>query len=87
MTRAERAGKARQSVFFEKYSGAAREVLEALLDKYMNLGIREIESAEVLKMEPFARYGKPAKIAGLFGGAKGYRDAVAELEEIIYSTA
>ena len=49
-----------------KYSGVAREVLEALLDKYMNTGIYEIEKTEILKLDPFKKYGKPSKIARLF---------------------
>jgi type I restriction enzyme R subunit len=71
--------------FLSKYSGTAREVLEALLDKYMNTGIYEIEKTEILKLDPFAKYGKPAKIAQAFGGKEGYLKAVRELEEEIYS--
>lgn len=84
LTRAERAGKVKRSDFFSQYSGPAREVLEALLEKYMNLGIDEIESTEVLKMDPFAKFGKPAKIASYFGGAKGYYAAVEALEQMLY---
>ena len=71
--------------FFSKYSGVAREVLEALLDKYMNTGIYEIEKTEILKLDPFLRLGKPAKIAGYFGGKAGYLKAVQELEQAIYT--
>ena len=84
LTRAERAGKVKKSNFFSRYSGPAREVLEALLDKYMDMGINEVESAEILKMDPFAKYGKPAKIASYFGGAKGYYAAVEALEDMLY---
>ena len=87
LTRAERAGKVKRSDFFSQYSGAAREVLEALLDRYMNLGITEMESTEILKLDPFAKYGKPAKIAGLFGGPEGYYKALRDLEEALYQAA
>ena len=87
LTRAERAGKVKRSDFFSNYSGAAREVLEALLDRYMNLGITEMESTEILKLDPFAKYGKPAKIAGLFGGPQGYYQALQELEKVLYGAA
>ena len=60
-------------------------MLEALLDKYMNTGIYEIEKTEVLKLDPFQKLGKPAKIAGYFGGKSGYLRAVKELEEAIYA--
>lgn len=84
LTRKERANNVKKRDFFGKYSGVAREVLEALLDKYMNTGIYEIEKTEILKLDPFLKLGKPAKIAGYFGGKQGYLDAVKELETAIY---
>ena len=84
LTRKERANNVKKRDFFGKYSGAAREVLEALLDKYMNTGIYEIEKTEILKLDPFIKLGKPAKIASYFGGKAGYLKAVQELEEAIY---
>lgn len=84
LTRKERANNVKKRDFFSKYSGVAREVLEALLDKYMNTGIYEIEKTEILKLDPFLKLGKPAKIAGYFGGKQGYLKAVQELEQTIY---
>lgn len=84
LTRKERANNVKKRDFFSKYSGVAREVLEALLDKYMNIGIYEIEKTEILKLDPFFKLGKPAKIAGYFGGKQGYLKAVKELEKAIY---
>lgn len=85
LTRKERANNVKKRDFFSKYSGVAREVLEALLDKYMNTGIYEIEKTEILKLDPFLKLGKPAKIAGYFGGKQGYLRAVQELEQAIYT--
>ena len=85
LTRKERANNVKKRDFFSKYSGTAREVLEALLDKYMNTGIYEIEKTEILKLDPFLKLGKPAKIAGYFGGKQGYLKAVQELEQAIYT--
>lgn len=85
LTRKERANNVKKRDFFSKYSGVAREVLEALLDKYMNTGIYEIEKTEILKLDPFLKLGKPAKIAGYFGGKAGYLKAVQELEQAIYT--
>lgn len=84
LTRKERANNVKKRDFFSKYSGVAREVLEALLDKYMNTGIYEIEKTVILKLDPFLKLGKPAKIAGYFGGKAGYLKAVQELEQAIY---
>lgn len=85
LTRKERANNVKKRDFFSKYSGVAKEVLEALLDKYMNTGIYEIEKTEVLKLDPFQKLGKPAKIASYFGGKEGYLKAVQELEQEIYT--
>ena len=84
LTRKERANNVKKRDFLSKYSGVAREVLEALLDKYMNTGIYEIGKTEILKLDPFLRLGKPAKIAGFFGGKEGYIRAVQELEDALY---
>lgn len=85
LTRRERARNVKKRDFLSQYSGAAREVLEALLDKYMNTGIYEIKKTDVLKLDPFLRMGKPSKIAEYFGGKEGYLRAVRELESALYS--
>lgn len=85
LTRRERANNVKKRDFLSRYSGVAREVLEALLDKYMNTGIYEIEKTEILKLDPFLKMGKPAKIAAYFGGKEGYLKAVKELEDAIYA--
>ena len=85
LTRRERADNVKKRDFLSRYSGAAREVLEALLDRYMNTGIYEIEKTDILKLDPFAKMGKPARIAGYFGGREGYMKAVKALENAIYA--
>ena len=84
LTRRERANNVKKRGFLSRYSGVAREILETLLDKYMNLGIYEIGKAEILKLDPFLKYGKPARISSYFGGKAGYLKAVQELEDAIY---
>ena len=84
LTRRERAENVKKRDFLHKYSGVARQVIEALLDKYTNDGITEIEKTEVLRLDPFRRMGNPARIAKLLGGKEGYLKAVKELEEEIY---
>lgn len=85
LTRRERADNVKKRDFLSRYSGAAREVLEALLNRYMNTGIYEIEKTDILKLDPFAKMGKPARIAGYFGGRDGYMQAVKALENAIYA--
>ena len=84
LTRKERAENVKKRDFLHKFSGVARQVIESLLDKYMNDGITEIEKTEVLRLDPFRKLGNPARIAKLFGGKDGYKQAVKELEEEIY---
>ena len=84
LTRKERANNVKKRDFLSKYKGVAREVLEALLDRYMNTGIYEIGKTEVLKLSEFKKFGMPSKIASYFGGKAGYFQAVKELEEEIY---
>lgn len=87
LTRKERANNVKKRDFLSKYSGVAREVLEALLDKYMNLGIYEIENTDVLELDPLQRFGKKAKIFDAFGGKSEYLKAVKELENELYKVA
>lgn len=84
LTKAERANNVRKRGYLYKYSGLAQKVLSALLDKYMNEGIRDIESLEILSNDPFRKFGTPMKIAKLFGGKSGYLQAVHELQTEIY---
>ena len=85
LTRRERADNVKKRDIFGKYGEAAREVINALLDKYAELGIYDIESTEILKQNPFTKYGKPARIAALFGGSDKYRQALKELEAELYA--
>lgn len=87
LTRKERAEGVKKQDFFTKYSGVAKEILEVLLDKYMNLGIYQIESMKILSLDPLKKYGTPAKIVGYFGGKNAYLSALRSLENAIYEVA
>ena len=84
LTRKERAENVRKRDIFHKYGPKAQKVLEALLDKYMNEGISQLENRRVLTLDPFRKMGSPASIAKLFGGNQEYFAAVRELENEIY---
>lgn len=87
LTRRERAENVKKRDLFGKYGEAAKEVINALLDKYAELGIYDIESTEILKQNPFTKFGKPSRIAALFGGNDKYRAALRELENELYKVA
>ena len=85
--RKERANNVKKRDFLSKYNDPAKEVLEALLEKYTNAGIYEIENAEILKLDPLKKFGAPSKIVALFGGKEGYLQAIKELEDELYMVA
>jgi type I restriction enzyme R subunit len=84
LTRIERANNVKKRNYFAKYGEQARLVLEALLDKYADEGITNIESMEVLRVNPFNSFGSPTEIIGEFGNKEKYLIAVRELEEELY---
>lgn len=84
LTRKERVENVRKRNYFAKYGDKARAVLEALLDKYAEEGIGNIEDASVLKVNPITKFGTPKEIVELFGTKQDYLKAVRELEDEIY---
>jgi type I restriction enzyme R subunit len=87
LTRRERAENVKKRNYFTKYSEKARNVINALLDKYASDGIENIEDLAVLRIEPFNELGTPTEIVKLFGGRAGYLKMIKELESVIYGTA
>lgn len=84
LTRSERAKRARKEDYLSKYSGIARDVLEAIIDKYQDEGRFDFEDVKVLKFKPFDQFGNPMKIAKEFGGKNKYIQAIKELETNLY---
>jgi type I restriction enzyme R subunit len=87
LTRKERAENVRKKNYFGKYGESAKMVLEALLEKYADRGIDEVEEMEVLKVKPISDMGTPVEIIQEFGGKDAYRAAVQELESHLYESA
>jgi type I restriction enzyme, R subunit len=87
LTRSERANNVKKRNYFIKYSEQAKNVLEALLDKYADEGIENIESMEVLRVQPLTEFGSPTEIIHEFGSKTKYLQAVKELEYELYKTA
>lgn len=87
MTRRERAENVRKQHYFAKYGEQARAVLEALLDKYADEGIENIEDMTILKIPPLDQLGTPVEIVESFGGKEQYLAALRGLEEQLYASA
>ncbi|MGB2784653.1 EcoAI/FtnUII family type I restriction enzme subunit R [Psychrobacter sp.] len=85
LTRRERANEVKKRNYFTKYSDTAQKVLNALLDKYADAGVEEIESLNVLKVKPLDQLGSPMEIVKQgFGSKKDYQQAISDLENEIY---
>ena len=84
LTRKERANNVKKRGYFGKYNEVAKQVLEALLDKYADEGLANLESMEVLKVPDVARFGTPVEILKCFGNKKKFMEAIAELENQLY---
>ncbi len=85
LTRRERANNVKKRDVFGKYGEQARAVLEALLDKFADHGVQDIEDAKVLELPPFDQFGSKTQIRrGIFGSVEQYTQAVHELEHALY---
>ncbi len=87
LTRKERANNVKKRNYFTQYGEQSRKVLEALLDKYADEGIENIESIEVLRVKPFDEMGSAYEIVNEFGGKEHYMKAVRDLENELYRSA
>ena len=86
-SRRERAQTARISgkAFFEKFTNGARDVLNELLEKYVEFGTAQFQIPDVLKVPPISRHGNVIEIANFFGGPDQMRQAVGELQQLLYT--
>ena len=85
LTRKERVQNVKKRNYFTKYSETAQQVLNNLLDKYADVGVQEIESMQVLKIQPFNEIGSLSEIVKKgFGGKPQYEQAIHELDNQIY---
>lgn len=87
LTRRERANQVKKRDVFGKYGEQARAVMEALLDKFADHGVQDIEDAKVLELPPFDQFGSKTQIRrGIFGSVEQYTQAVLALEHALYDS-
>lgn len=87
MTRRERVNNVKKRNYFTKYGDQARNVLEALLDKYADQGIENIENIQILTVPPINKFGSVTEIIKVFGSREAYEKAIKELENELYKRA
>lgn len=85
LTRKERAEQVKKRNYFTKYGEQARKVLNALLDKYADTGVENIEDIKILSIDPFKSMGSELELIKAFGGKPAYLQAIKELEQQLYA--
>ncbi|MDE0257526.1 MAG: DEAD/DEAH box helicase family protein [Gammaproteobacteria bacterium] len=84
LTRRERAERVKRRDVFTKYAGKARAVLDALLDKYADQGVLNLDDGKVLTIPPLDGLGTPLELVRAFGGKPGFERAVNDLQSELY---
>ena len=84
LTRQERAENVKKRDVFTKFGPQARAVLEALLAKYADEGVMNLDDPGVLKIAPFSGMGSVVELIRAFGGKPGFEQAVRDLQSAIY---
>lgn len=84
LTRRERADNVKKRDVFTKYGPQARAVLDALLAKYQDEGIINLDDPRVLQIPPFDRMGTPMQLIKAFGTRPDFEKAVHELQSALY---
>jgi type I restriction enzyme R subunit len=84
LTRRERAETVKKRDVFTKYGAQARSVLDALLAKYADEGVLNLDDANVLRIPPFNSMGSVVQLIRAFGDRKGFEQAVREIQAALY---
>ncbi|MBR1329891.1 EcoAI/FtnUII family type I restriction enzme subunit R [Bradyrhizobium ottawaense] len=87
LTRKERAEEIRKRNYFAKYGQTARAVLEALLDKYQDEGVVDLNDPNVLRIAPLSSMGTPVQLVKRFGSPADFEAAVRDLQNTLYRDA
>ncbi|MDE3076947.1 MAG: DEAD/DEAH box helicase family protein, partial [Chloroflexota bacterium] len=75
-----------QEDFWNRFSPEAQEVLRALLDRYEQHGVLEIQLPQVLDLPPLSDMGSVIELSDRFGSATKMQSAVRELQQRLYAS-
>lgn len=84
LTRRERVDEVKKRDPFTKYGPQARAVLNALLDKYADEGVLNLDDTNVLRIAPFPTMGTPMELIRAFGDRETFEHAVRDLQQALY---
>lgn len=82
--RAERLRKERKD-FFDRYGPDARQILDQILEKYAEYGMAQFKIPEILRVPPISDHGNVLEITQKFGGPERLREALAEMQSLLYA--
>ncbi len=85
LTRRERAENVKKRDYFTKYGELARKVIDALLDKYADDGVLDLENPEIIRLDPLSKLGSPMEIIRAFGGKLAFDTALRTLTNELYT--
>jgi len=88
LTRKQRADllKKNKPDFFAHYSERAKDILNLILEKYVDYGLNQIRP-DIISVEPIAQQGNPIEIVNEFGGMDEFKKAISELQILLYAEA
>lgn len=72
--------------FFSHYSEKAQNILQMILEKYVDFGLNQIRP-DIISVEPFTQEGNTIEIVNEFGGMDKYKNAIEELQKLLYAEA
>lgn len=87
LTRRQRVDNVRKRDYFTQYGDKAREVLTALLEKFANEGVEDLETLDILKVPPISEMGTVIELVNAFGNKKKYLSAIRQLKQELYRVA
>lgn len=70
--------------FFEQYGPKAREILNEILDKYIEYGTEQFRIPEILKISPIDKYGNVLEIVKIFGKPEDLKNALVKMQSLLY---
>lgn len=82
--RAEHLRKVRRD-FWETFKPEARDILNEILEKYIDYGAAQFRIPDILKVPPISKHGNILEIAEKFGGADILREAIHNMQALLYA--
>jgi len=86
MTRRQRAEKVRKAKQLQVYSEKARDIINQILDKYVEYGLEQLTPG-VLQVKPIADKGNLMELVKIFGDATQFKNTLTDIQTLLYDEA